>query len=405
MTRARAAHILIGLAVLFAAVIGATIFENPTLRRAVEAASVLAALSAPLDPATGDDVDAPPIAKTVNYRVQGREFSADLYHTGRDAKAALVLVPGLAPKGRLDPRLVATARVLARARFQVLVPDIPNLRALRVSPADTRHVAGAIEFLARLPVAAGGGALGVMAFSYAAGPTLLAVPTAKAGSHVDFVVTVGGYHDLEAVITFFTTGMFRQPGEAEWRQHPPNSHGKWVFILSNADRLEDRADRQILTTIARRKLADLDADIDDLAVRLGPDGAAVLAVADNRDPRRVRDRIARLPAPIRADIKALSLIDLDWSRLGARLLLVHGRDDGIIPYSESMALAQAAGAQAELFLADHLAHVDFGSTGLQDTLTLWRAVYRLLEMRDNRRLIDVPGGIGRKSRANDLEPL
>ena len=36
---------------------------------------------------------------------------------------------------------------------------------------------------------------------------------------------------------------------------------------------------------------------------------------------------------------------------------------------------------AELYLVDSLAHVDLGPTGLIDTFTLWRAVYRLLEQR------------------------
>ena len=44
--------------------------------------------------------------------------------------------------------------------------------------------------------------------------------------------------------------------------------------------------------------------------------------------------------------------------------------------------AQAGEAQAELFLVDNLAHVDLGPGGLDDQLTLWRVVYRLLEERD-----------------------
>ncbi len=65
-------------------------------------------------------------------------------------------------------------------------------------------------------------------------------------------------------------------------------------------------------------------------------------------------------------------------------MLIHGRDDEIIPYSESLALAAAAGEdKAELFLVDNLAHVDLGPGSLDDQLTLWRAAYRLLEERDD----------------------
>ena len=60
-----------------------------------------------------------------------------------------------------------------------------------------------------------------------------------------------------------------------------------------------------------------------------------------------------------------------------------GRDDAIIPYSESKALAAAAPEEkAALYVVDSLAHVDLGAAGLIDTLILWRAAYRLLSERE-----------------------
>ena len=41
---------------------------------------------------------------------------------------------------------------------------------------------------------------------------------------------------------------------------------------------------------------------------------------------------------------ALDLSRADLSRLGARLILLHGRDDAIIPFTQSLALAAAAPA-------------------------------------------------------------
>ena len=60
---------------------------------------------------------------------------------------------------------------------------------------------------------------------------------------------------------------------------------------------------------------------------------------------------------------------------------MHGRDDPIIPYSESVALAAAA-PRADLYLVDGLAHVTLELRDLDDVLTLWRAIHRLLELRD-----------------------
>jgi hypothetical protein len=69
--------------------------------------------------------------------------------------------------------------------------------------------------------------------------------------------------------------------------------------------------------------------------------------------------------------------------LRAKLILLHGTDDAIIPYTESMALAAAVPPrQAELFLIDGLVHVDVRPFGL-DRRAMWRAIHSLLAQRNN----------------------
>ena len=297
--------------------------------------------------------------------------------------AGLILVPGAVEQGKDDPRLVAFAQTFARARFAVLVPEIPNLRTQRLSPEDARPVAATIRYLAGCFGPSQEPSIGVAAISYAAGPALLAALEPSTRDFVGFVFLIGGYYDVEAVLTFFTTGYFRQdPGE-RWRHREPHAYGKWVFVRANAARLAGPADRVALAEIAARKLDDLDAGIGDLRARLGPEGRAVMALLDNRDPARVPALIADLPAPIRADLRALDLERRDLSQLPFELILVHGRDDPIIPSTESQALAAAAPADmVSLYLVDRLAHIELGPAGLLDGLELWQATYRLLAERD-----------------------
>ena len=69
--------------------------------------------------------------------------------------------------------------------------------------------------------------------------------------------------------------------------------------------------------------------------------------------------IERLPESIRQLIEAINPAAHDLSLLQARLILLHGRSDNLIPYTESVALSQAVPeGQAQLFLIDGLAHVD-----------------------------------------------
>ena len=328
-----------------------------------------------------------PRRRAVTYEVEQRVSAGDLYLPGDRAEAGLVLVPGAAVNGKDDPKFVAFAESLARGRFAVLVPEIPNLRQLKVRSTDARKIADAARHLAGLTESGAGtgeGApVGVVAVSYAVGPAVMAAAAPDARDRIRFVAAIGGYYDLEAVITFFTAGVYRAAPGGPWQSADPNPYGKWVFLRSNSDFISLPRDRRLLLEMAERKLRDLSADITDLAAGLSPEGRSVYALLQNRDPAEVARLISVLPSRVRAEIRALDLKNLDFPEVSAQILLVHGRDDQIIPYSESLALAAAAGEEgAELFLVDNLAHVDLGPGSLDDQLTLWRAAYRLLEERD-----------------------
>lgn len=305
----------------------------------------------------------------------------DLYWSG-DPTAILVLVPGAAPAGRNDPRLVAFAETLARARFLVLVPDIPSLRALRIGPDDAHAIAGAIDRAAECS-ADDKPSVMVMAISYAAGPAVLAALQPDTSERVQTVITIGGYYDVDAVVTFFTTGFFRGGPEEPWRYRAPNAYGKWQFALANADRLAAPGDRATLQAIAERKLDQPDAEIDDLIPALEPQGRAVVTLLTNQDPELVPALIDDLPPAMRADLRALDLEHADLSRLRARAILVHGEDDPIIPATESEALSAALpDDQVHLYVMGSLAHVEVGIASLPDGFRLWQAVYRILAERD-----------------------
>jgi pimeloyl-ACP methyl ester carboxylesterase len=333
--------------------------------RGLEAALVISDLAAGAGDSLFKRLTPPPARRPVVFAGHG----GDLYLPAQGARGAMVLVPGAAREGKDDPRLIAFAHTLARARFAVLVPDIASLRALEVSAADAGVLADGVRWLA---AEHGGGAVGIAAISYAAGPALLA---ALGEARVDMVVAVGGYHDLVRVLTFFTTGF------VDGVPRQPNAYGKWVFVASNAGRLYDSADREVLRMIAALKMADPETPVDALAARLGPEGQAVMRLLDNRDPARVPALISALPPQVRGEIEALDLARRDLSKLRAKLFLIHGKDDRIVPAGESVSLA-AAVPHAELALLDHLAHADLGPGSVIDFYALWRIVDDLLGERD-----------------------
>lgn len=321
-------------------------------------------------------------ATPIRYRGTAADRTGDLFALN-GSRAGLVLVPGASEAGKDDPRLRAFARSLARAGFVVLVPEIETLRRLLVRPEDAAEIADAVEYLSRRLATHGATRIGIAAISYSTGPAVLAALDARIRHKVSFVIAVGGYYDMDSVVTYFTTGKFRAAPGQPWRYQKPNVYGKWVFVRSNLPRVGNGTDRALLGAISERKLTNPRADTSALEDRLGREGRGIMALLTNTDPAAVPELIKGLPPAIRRDIAGLDLDRRDLTGLAANLILVHGRDDTIIPFTESVALAAAVGPdRATLFLVDGLAHVDLRPTGLSDALTLWRAVYRLLEERD-----------------------
>lgn len=347
-----------------------------------EALLVLEDLAAGDAPSRLKKQTAPPARKTLAFHIENREYVADLYTpTDAEPAIALLLVPGVAEAGKDDPRLVAFAETFARVRFRVLVPDLPSLRTLQVSPANIGEIADAFLFLVSGRAFPAPATAGIGAFSYAVGPAILAADRPELRNAVDFVLGVGGYHDLKHVITFFTTGYFRV--NDRWRYREPNRYGKWLFVLSNAGRLPHPNDRRLLRRMAERRIADPHAPIADLAASLHPEGRSVYELLINEDPKRAPQLIARLPSPLRAVVNELDLANKDLGRIRARLILVHGSGDDIIPYTESMALAAAFPPdQVDLYVVGGLGHVDLEPPGLYDLWRLWQAADAVLAIRD-----------------------
>lgn len=345
------------------------------------------------------------LRQSVDYTVAGRARHADLYLPGTLAgcvktrsevagcpRAGIVAVPGAAPLGKDDPRFTAFAATLARAGFAVLAPDLAGLRQLRVRPSDAREIADAFAYLASRPELAPGGRSGMFAFSYAVGPTVLAALEDDIRERVRYIVGVGGYHDLPRAMRFFTTGWFEHAGQ--WHHLSPDETGKMVLLYASLDYLAGSSDRMIFERMVALRMRDPNADPGPLAAGLSSDAQAVYALAANHDPARFSVLFDRLPEAMRADIGRLDLARRDLKQLKARLILLHGKSDTLIPYPESLALAAAAppGQASVLLIRRVLGHVDlnrfdllawrFWSEDLPDLWRLWRVIDLLLAQRE-----------------------
>ena len=316
---------------------------------------------------------------TMGFMVDGELVRADRYRPSAPPRATLLLIPGAAAGGKDDPRLVRFALMLAHTRLLVVVPDIPALRQWQLLPEEGAHVSAALRYVRAHADLNPSGCVGVGAFSVAIGPTVIAASRVR----VDFIMTVGGYYDLPRTLDYLTTGHYQTQGAAP--TGTPNEYGKWVTANSYADRLDSAHDRDLLGAIAKQKLRDRAAEVGDLARALGPQGRAVYSFITNSDATRAAALRSRLPEAIQADIETLDLARHDLGALRTQWIIIHGRDDDIIPCQESEALAAALKARGtnhvQLFVLNGLEHVDRNAHA-RDGWTLWWAIYALLTAAD-----------------------
>ena len=373
-----------GIVLLFAALLAAILLAaTPAAGRGWLAMLVLLDLRGN-DSSLLQDLRPEPLRSNAEIPGPDRPIQADHYlPADRPARATLVLLHGFAPQGRREPRLMALATTLARAGVAVLVPELDGMRSLGVGTEDVSDIAATLRHALAGEEDRTGKQLahcrpvGLMAFSFAVGPALLAALTPEVRERLDFVVAVGGYYDLEAAITYATTGYDPLSGR---RGAPPAPEGRWWLLQSQADRLATPTDRAAMAEIARRRLADPDAAVDDLLPQLGPGGRVLYGLTANTDPARVPALLAALPDDARRPLESLDLKTRNPQDLAAPLVLIHGIHDRMIPISHSRALLAHLGAErARLFEVPGLQHVDIGSSPAT-AWQLWRAVVHLLTL-------------------------
>lgn len=300
-----------------------------------------------------------PIRRSVEYTIDGRFHNGDLYLSPLGTRAGIVLIPGVVAAGKDDSRLVVLATTLARLQFSVLIPEIKGLRRFHTRASDVRDMADAFRYLISQQELVPEGRAGFAGFSYGAGVVLLAALEPDIREQVQFVMGFGGYHDIRGIVTYFTTGYYRKELEGKWLYRYPDPYLKWVFTLSNADLLERAEDRSSLRDLASNFDLVSDIDIDNTLTNFAPDAKALFELLVNENPEKVSGLIDRLSPKMLNELHGINPSAHDLSKIHANVILLHGRGDTMIPYTESVALAKVLPTeQVKLFIIEGYAHTD-----------------------------------------------
>ncbi|MBD3609651.1 MAG: hypothetical protein HUJ30_03790 [Gammaproteobacteria bacterium] len=315
------------------------------------------------------------LEQTIPFNVNS--WLIDIYKpsTG-EAQAVIMLIPGADEHGKDERRLVAFAYSLARVGFMVLVPELPDFQNFRLRPENAQQVALLVKQLYQQGVVNRERPFGIAAFSYAVGPVFLAASSAELVEQVDFILAVGGYYNIYDSVSYITTGYFQTKEKSYYLT--PHPYARMVLVESHLEFLGEH-DQRILRRVINRLMRDQGAPVKDLVAQLSPAARALYTLAENRDPKKVKSLIDSLPKAMKSNIASLDLASHQLHRLHSQVILIHGRDDNMIPFPQSQQLG-AVLPNSYVYIVDGLSHVDVRQD-LMDSYTFFQAIRALLQLR------------------------
>ncbi|MBK6517057.1 MAG: hypothetical protein IPM79_20605 [Polyangiaceae bacterium] len=270
---------------------------------------------------------------------------AYVYEAAARPRGAYVVLPGLHFLGPDDPRLDRFCRILAAAGHLVVAPFIRSFNRLLLDPSAFDDARASLALGRSLAAARGLGPPAVFSISFG---SRLALDLAASDEPPSAAILFGGYAEFLPTVRFAVTGRTEHAGRRhELSRDPLNSP---VVYLNVLEHLELDGDRRALAgawlemvhrtwgkmelkaegarePIARAIAARLDEPLRAPFLRgcgLAPDAVEWL-----------EGGLARAPA-------ALSFLDPDRAvrEVKCPIVLVHGKDDDVIPYFESLKLAE-----------------------------------------------------------------
>ena len=340
---------LTALALFATILLGATPQGRTVVRTALFLPQILpAAPVKPLGLFTGEPARLP-----ITYPLSQGEGSADLYVPAfGERHSAVLLFLGVNPAGRDDPRVVGLADALARTGVVVMIPWSENMTKNKITVGEVDDLVRAFQYL-RSHESVNPEKVGMSGFCVGASLTLVAAQDPRIKKSVRFVNFFGGYFDAEDLVkSVVTHSRFYGDTAEPW---VPDSLSVRVVRAHLIQGIADPGDRQLLEGHFLTEDTVFTA-ADSLR---SPGARTVFKLLSGPTPAEADVLIERLPAPIQRSLMGISpstAID----EVEARVLIMHDREDRLVPSEESVRLFEALGKDSSVYYTEFafFQHVD-----------------------------------------------
>ena len=321
-----------------------------------------------------------PLRHEVHYPSSDGTTVADVYRID-DGKqrAAVVLFLGANAAGRDDPDVVNLGSALARAGYVVMFHWSPTM-ALRanIEPAETGNLVWAFQFLSEREYV-DLDRVGLGGFCVGASFALVAAADPRIQEQVHFVNAFGPYYDARTLLLQAASRSVEYDGErTPW---DPDKLTKRVLANELIETLQSPEDVNALT----RHYMNGEALTAEEVEGVSPQAATIMQLLDGTSPEEAEALYETLPMDFRQDLTGISpstYVD----DIRARLLIMHDRNDQLVPAAESRRLLAATEDRGDVRYTEVLAfeHVRPQGGGIGDLLAeagrLYRHMYSIIRI-------------------------
>jgi len=251
-------------------------------------------------------------------------YDVDVYEPHIKCRGVIAVIHGMSPFGKDDARIVVLCKALSQAGYRVLAPDIQSIKALHISSGQIDVIADVLEVFSSNADLCPSGRVSVLAPSFSGGMCLAAAAMPNIRDKIISVCAVGAFTHVESVMAYLLTDSSADP------------YGMYIVLKKILPLVikDDSVLQRALDAAIKDNLNDFSE------VELTNCLSALSAEEQNRislllNDARYRTSLFKASKPIlEGELKALNIVSR-LVDLKAKVFLLHGKEDKVIPSEQS----------------------------------------------------------------------
>lgn len=289
-----------------------------------------------------------------DIEVEGARIPVDHYESNAQYAGTLVVVHGMSPKGKQDPRVSALCYALSKVGYRVIAPEIESIKQLTICPSQIDAIAKILLAIVNDQIITPSGRIGLMAPSFSGAMCLAAASLPVIKDRIAAVCAIGAFTEVDSVMRYLLNDDAADP------------YGRFIVL------------KKIVPLVcAEHSLFQgaLDAAIQDNLNEVAFDEfsnayncyLSTLAEQDRQKIRRLfHDAVYReqlfssSKSVLSEELKLLDIVQRVQD-LSANVFLLHGSRDSVIPSDQSEKLFKqliASKKKVELVVTPFISHGD-----------------------------------------------